>query len=161
MVRLVAATLALVGHAAHACTIVLVGKAASVDGAVLMATSCDGGIMGRVYVLPAAEYGQGSTVPMFYDFPAPSSWPQHLDQVQRGYTRVGDLPVQRTYRCVLAAGHLADSVTGGINSSPSSKLRRSRSGKLTARPAWNRSSPHTATPAWKRLTWFTGNWSTT
>ena len=71
--------------------------------------------MGRVYVLPAAEHPHGTTVPMFYDFPAPTTWQEHLDQVKKGYTPVGSLPIERTYRCVLAAGHLADSVTGGIN----------------------------------------------
>jgi dipeptidase len=100
---------------AHACTTILVGPAATEDGSVLMATSCDGGIMGRVYVLPAAEHPQGTTVPMFYEFPAPSTWQEHLDRAKRGATPVGQLPIERTCRCILVAGHLADSVTGGIN----------------------------------------------
>ncbi len=99
----------------HACTTVLAGKAATVDGSVLMATSCDGNIMGRVYVLPAKEYPKGAKVRMFYDFPASSTWEEHENQVKKGYTFVGYLPIERTYRCILAAGHLADSVTGGIN----------------------------------------------
>ena len=98
-----------------ACTTILVGKAATVDGSVLMATSCDGGIMGRVYVMPAKEYPQGTEVRMFYDCPAPSTWQEHVDRVKKGHPSVGYLPVERTYRCILAAGHLADSVTGGIN----------------------------------------------
>jgi dipeptidase len=107
--------LVLDGGLAGACTTVLVGKGATADGSVLMATSCDGNVMGRIYVLPAKEYPKGASVPMFYDFPAPSTWQQHLDQVKKGYTQVGRLPIDRTYRCVLAAGHLADSITGGIN----------------------------------------------
>ncbi len=80
-----------------------------------MATSCDGDMMGLVYVVPAKEYPKGNEVRMYYDFPAPSTWEEHLDLKEKGYTFVGNLPVERTYRTVLAAGHLADSVTGGIN----------------------------------------------
>ena len=112
---LLATSVALPAGGAHACTTILVGRAATVDGSVLMATSCDGGMMGRVYVLPAAEYPEGTTVAMFYDFPAPSTWREHLDQVERGDTPVGRLPIERTDRCILVAGHLADSITGGIN----------------------------------------------
>lgn len=115
MIRLLAGWLALAAGSAHACTTVLVGKAATVDGSVLMATSCDGGIMGRVYVSPAAEYPPGNTVPMYYDFPAPSTWQEHLDRAARGSAPVGRLPIERTCRCILVAGHLEDSVTGGIN----------------------------------------------
>ena len=43
------------------------------------------------------------------------SSPEHRQQTEEGYTRVGYLPVDQTYRCILAAGHLADSVTGGLN----------------------------------------------
>jgi len=99
----------------HACTTILVAKAATTDGSVLMATSCDGNVMGRVYVVPAKRYPEGMKVRMFYDFPAPSTWQEHLDQKKKGDAPVGHLAVEETYRCILAAGHFADSVTGGIN----------------------------------------------
>jgi len=114
VVQLLVAVMVLTASA-DACTTILVGKGATADGSVLMATSCDGGIMGRVYVLPAKEYPKGAEVPMFYDFPAPSTWQEHVAQLRKGYTQVGHLPIERTFRCILAAGHLADSVTGGIN----------------------------------------------
>lgn len=107
--------LALTAASAYACTTVLVGKGATTDGSVLMGTSCDGDLMGLVYVRPAKEYPDGTKVRMFYDFPSPSTWAEHLDQKKNGYTLVGHLPIERTYRAILAAGHLADSVTGGIN----------------------------------------------
>jgi dipeptidase len=109
------AALVRIDQGARACTTILVGKAATEDGSVLMATSCDGDIMGRIYVSPAKRYPKGTNVEMFYDFPAPSTWEEHVAQKRLGYTSVGHLPIERTYRCVLAAGHLADSVTGGIN----------------------------------------------
>ena len=108
-------SLALTATRAHACTTILVGRAASADGSVLMGTSCDGNVMGRVYVLPAKEYPQGAEVRMFYDFPAPSTWEKHREKAKKGATFVGRLPIEQTYRCILAAGHFADSVTGGIN----------------------------------------------
>ncbi len=108
-------SLAMTVEGVHACTTILVGRAATKDGSVLMATSCDGNIMGRVYVQPAKEYPEGTEVRMFYDFPAPTTWQEHLDKVKKGPNFVGQLPIERTYRCVLAAGHFADSVTGGIN----------------------------------------------
>ena len=108
-------SLAITVEGLYACTTILAGKEATQDGSVLMATSCDGNMMGRIYVLPAKEYPKGTEVKMFYDFPAPSTWEEHLDEVQDGHTFVGHLPVKRTYRCILAAGHFADSVTGGMN----------------------------------------------
>lgn len=99
----------------QSCTTILVGKAATVDGSVLMATSCDGNAMGRVYVMPDKEYPKNAKVQMFYDFPSPSTWAEHESQLDKGYTIVGELPIEQTYRCIFAAGHLADSITGGIN----------------------------------------------
>ena len=97
----------------ESCTTVLIGRSATVDGSVLMATSCDGNLMGRVHVRPASD--EGGEVRMYYDAPAPSTWQAHRDQVEQGYTCVGHLPVEATCRCILASGHFADSVTGGIN----------------------------------------------
>jgi len=115
LLLLLLGSLAFTAKGARACTTILVGKAATVDGSVLMATSCDGNIMGRVYVVPGEEFPTGTRVRMFYDFPAPSTWAKHQDQKEKGYSFVGHLPIERTYRCILAAGHFANSVTGGIN----------------------------------------------
>ena len=103
------------GKGVQACTTILVGKEATADGSVLLATSCDGNMMGRVYVQPARDFSGDAGVQMFYDFPAPSTWEEHERQMKEGYTPVGHLSIERSYRCIFAAGHLADSVTGGVN----------------------------------------------
>ena len=103
------------GKRVEACTTILVGRDATADGSVMMATSCDGNMMGRVYVQPAREFSGDVGVQMFYDFPAPSTWEEHETQVKQGYTPVGHLPIERSCRCIFTAGHLADSITGGIN----------------------------------------------
>ncbi len=115
LVFLVAGFLGTIAGDSRACTTILAGRAATADGSVLMATSCDGNIMGRVYVIPGKEYPKGARVRMFYDCPAPSRWNEHLALVEKGPTPVGHLSIERTYRCVMASGHLADSITGGIN----------------------------------------------
>jgi hypothetical protein len=63
----------------RACTTILIGKAATSDGSVLMATSCDGNIMGRVHVVPAKKYPKGHELRMFYDSPAPSTWQEQAE----------------------------------------------------------------------------------
>ena len=55
----------------ESCTTVLAGNKATRDGSVLMATSCDGNVMGRVYVRQAEEYL--GRVPRYFDCPAPAS----------------------------------------------------------------------------------------
>lgn len=99
----------------HPCTTILIGREASADGSVLMATSCDGNIMGRVYVVAEKFYPEDAKVKMFFDFLAPATWKEHEDQIKKGYTFVGYLPIEHTYRCIFTAGHFADSITGGIN----------------------------------------------
>jgi dipeptidase len=115
VVQLLVGSLVLAAGTVRACTTILAGKAATADGSVLLATSCDGDVMGRLHVVPAREYPPGAEVRMFYDFPVPSTWQEHLDRVRKGYTPVGYLPIQRTCRSILAAGNVADIVTGGIN----------------------------------------------
>jgi hypothetical protein len=48
-----------------ACSTILVGKEATSDGSVLMSSSCDGDIMGLIYVMPAQKYPQGTKLPMY------------------------------------------------------------------------------------------------
>ena len=123
LIPLLTAFLALTARGTHGCTTILIGKAATADGSVLMGTSCDGNIMGRIYVMLAREYPKGSRVQMFYDFPAPTTWKEHSELVEKGPTLVGHLPIERTYRCVFAAGHLAGDGQGGR---PRRRSRRRR-----------------------------------
>jgi len=78
---------------AVACTTIMVGRGASADGSVLMATSCDGNIMGRIYVQPEKEYPAGTAVPMLYDFPAPSTWKKYQEGLRKENPAVGHLPM--------------------------------------------------------------------
>ena len=41
---------------AAACSTIMVGKQATTDGSVLMASSCDGDVMGLIYVMPGETY---------------------------------------------------------------------------------------------------------
>ena len=50
---------------AFACSTLLIGKKATFDGSVLMSSSCDGDIMGLIYVMPAQKYPQGTNLPMY------------------------------------------------------------------------------------------------
>ncbi len=50
---------------AAACTTVLVGRLATVDGSVLMASSCDGDVMGVIHVVPAQSYPPDTKLPMY------------------------------------------------------------------------------------------------
>ena len=67
---LVCAGLSLCGEVA-ACTTLMAGRKATADGAVLMSSSCDGDIMGLIYVMPANEYPVGTKLPMYWNLPRP------------------------------------------------------------------------------------------
>jgi dipeptidase len=53
-----------------ACSTLLAGRLASADGSVLMSHSCDGDVMGLVYVMPAQSYPPRHRLPMYWDHPA-------------------------------------------------------------------------------------------
>ncbi|MHC4406690.1 MAG: hypothetical protein ACYTG0_44270, partial [Planctomycetota bacterium] len=58
---------------AAACTTVMAGRQATEDGSVLMASSCDGDVMGLIYVMPAQTYPPGTKLPMYWNVPRPKS----------------------------------------------------------------------------------------
>ncbi len=98
-----------------ACTTVMVARQATADGSVLMASSCDGDVMGLIYVMPAQEYPAGTTLPMYWNIPRPKTYREYEANVQKGYELVGYLPMDRTYRTILLAGNVESMTTGGMN----------------------------------------------
>jgi dipeptidase len=83
---------------AWACTTVMAGRQATADGSVLMASSCDGDIMGLIYIMPAREYPAGTKLPMYWNVPRPKTVREYQANVRKGYDLVGHLPVEKTYR---------------------------------------------------------------
>ena len=100
---------------AFACSTILVGKDATSDGSVLMSSSCDGDIMGLIYVMPAQKYPQGTKLPMYWNLPRPKTHKEYLSNLRKGYDLVGHLPVEETYRSIILAGNVENMTTGGMN----------------------------------------------
>ncbi|MEN6425150.1 MAG: C69 family dipeptidase [Phycisphaerales bacterium] len=98
-----------------ACTTVMVGREATADGSVLMASSCDGDIMGLIHVMPAQQYPSGTKLPMYWNMPRPTTYREYLANVRKGYDVVGSLPSAETYRTILLAGNVESMTTGGMN----------------------------------------------
>lgn len=101
--------------AGNACSTLLVGKQATVDGSVLMASSCDGDIMGLIYVMPAQIYAPNTKLPMYWNLPRPKTHDDYLANLRKGYEHVGFLPVKKTYRSLIMAGNVENMTTGGLN----------------------------------------------
>lgn len=97
------------------CSTILVGKKATSDGSVLMSSSCDGDIMGLIYVMPAQKYPKGTKLPMYWNLPRPKTYEEYLSNLRKGYDLVGYLPVEETYRSIILAGNVENMTTGGIN----------------------------------------------
>ena len=97
------------------CSTILVGKKATYDGSVLMSSSCDGDIMGLIYVMPAQKYPQGTKLPMYWNLPRPKTHQEYLSNLRKGYDLVGYLPVEETYRSIILAGNVENMTTGGMN----------------------------------------------
>jgi dipeptidase len=93
----------------------MVGRQATADDSVLMASSCDGDVMGLIYVMPAQEYPPGTKLPMYWNVPRPQTVREYQANVRKGYDLVGHLPVDKTYRSILLAGNVESMTTGGMN----------------------------------------------
>lgn len=98
-----------------ACTTVMVGRRASEDGSVLMASSCDGDVMGVIYVMPARTYPPGTKLPMYWNVPRPKTYQEYQANLRKGYDLVGHLPMRETYRSIILGGNLESMTTGGLN----------------------------------------------
>jgi len=108
-------SLAWMPRQSFACSTILVGKKATSDGSVLMSSSCDGDIMGLIYVMPAQKYPQGTKLPMYWNLPRPKTHQEYLSNLRKGYDLVGYLPVEETYRSIILAGNVENMTTGGMN----------------------------------------------
>ncbi len=98
-----------------ACSTILADNKATSDGSVLMSSSCDGDIMGLIYVMPAQKYPQGTKLPMYWNLPRPKTHQEYLSNLRKGYDLVGYLPVEETYRSIILAGNVENMTTGGLN----------------------------------------------
>ena len=108
-------SLAWMPRQSFACSTILVGKKATSDGSVLMSSSCDGDIMGLIYVMPAQKYPQGTKLSMYWNLPRPKTHQEYLSNLRKGYDLVGYLPVKETYRSIILAGNVENMTTGGMN----------------------------------------------
>lgn len=98
-----------------ACTTVMAGRAATGDQSVLMASSCDGDVMGVIYVMPAHDYGQPTELPMYWNLPRPKNLAEYAANLRKGYEHVGRLAVTKTYRTIILGGNVESMTTGGLN----------------------------------------------
>ncbi len=105
----------LVTPRAETCTTVMVGKRATDDGSVLLASSCDGDVMGLITVMPARSYPPNTKLPMYWNVPRPKTYREYQANVQKGYDLVGHLPVHHTYRSIILGGNVESMTTGGLN----------------------------------------------
>jgi dipeptidase len=112
---LVACGLWVASARAAACTTLMVGKRTTQDGSVLLASSCDGDVMGLIYVMPARTYPPGTKLPMYWNVPRPRTYEEYQENLRKGYDVVGQLPVRETYRSIILAGNLESMTTGGLN----------------------------------------------
>ncbi len=98
-----------------ACSTVMVGRKATADGSVLMASSCDGDVMGLIYVMPAEDYPPGTRLPMYWNVPRPKNYTEYRANLRKGYDHVGELPITKAYRTILMGGNVESMTTGGLN----------------------------------------------
>jgi dipeptidase len=100
---------------ATGCTTLMVGKQATEDGSVLMSSSCDGDVMGLIYVMPGREWPPDTKLPMYWNVPRPKNYREYQANLRKGYDLVGFLPLGKTYRSIILAGNVESMTTGGLN----------------------------------------------
>ncbi len=100
---------------AVACTTLMVGKKATIDGSVLMSSSCDGDVMGVISIMPAMQYPAGHKLPMYWNVPRPTNHSEYMANIRKGYDFVGYLPIEQTYRSIILGGNIESMTTGGLN----------------------------------------------
>jgi len=103
------------GREVNACSTIMVGRSGTADGSVLMSHSCDGDVMGLVYVMPAQSYPPGTRLPMYWNVPRPTTYAEYQANLRQGFDHVGTLEVSETYRSLILAGNLESMTTGGLN----------------------------------------------
>jgi len=87
LILLVAFTLAAYAD----CTVILVGKDASVDGSVMTTHTCDGWYDNRIQIVPGQTFGKGTMANVYTDI-------CHLTQPGKELTKVGEIPqAEKTY----------------------------------------------------------------
>ncbi len=80
-----------VGSSVDACTTIMVGKDASVDGSVMATHTCDGSYDARIRVIPGQEFEEGAMAPVYKDL-------CHDGIPGRTMKQVGEIPqVKKTY----------------------------------------------------------------
>jgi dipeptidase len=93
----------------------MVGRTASSDSSILLASSCDGDIMGVITIMPASDYGRPTKLPMYWNLPRPRNLAEYAANLRKGYQYVGDLTLARTYRTIILGGNVESMTTGGLN----------------------------------------------
>ena len=83
------------GREVNACSTIMVGRSGTADGSVLMSHSCDGDVMGLVYVMPAQSYPPGTRFPMYWNVPRPTTYAEYQANLRQGSDHVGTLKVER------------------------------------------------------------------
>jgi len=112
---LVGGMVGMVASRGWGCTTVMVGRQVTADGSVMMASSCDGDVMGLIHVMPAQEYPAGTKLPMYWNMPRPKTYREYQANLQKGYELAGFLPIEKTFRTILLAGNVESMTTGGMN----------------------------------------------
>jgi len=100
-----------------ACTNILVGNAATVDGSAISSYCCDGARYAQVKVIPGGTYKPGTMIPIYYAPPV-YNYETYLDYVEylEDPTIIGEIPqAEETYSFVNVRVWYYEDMVGGVN----------------------------------------------